>query len=157
MKRILITAVLLMLLLSLGATVLEDSIKEMLTMGRYTTIDGDNVFMSSTYWSDKGYGESGAYDFVTFASFYFLAVYHDWDTVSSSIKRDMSNADFVACPITNGYGAALLSIPLSAVYDEFGYDTYDEMGEEDLLEAIEDFIHTNGDRDAMNFEEEEDY
>lgn len=157
MKRILISVLFLMLLLPLMASVLEDSIKEMLTMGKYTNIDGDKVFMSSTYWSDKGYGESGAYDFVTFASFYFLAVHHEWDTVSSSsIKSDMSSADCVACPWSNGYGAALLTIRLSSIYNEFGHASYEEMGEEDLLDAIQSFIHTNGDRTALTFEEEED-
>jgi len=157
MKRFLIAVIFLSLLLPLVASVLEDSIGEMLALGKFTNINGDNVFMSSTYWSDKGYGESGAYDFVTFSAFYFLAVHHEWDTVyNANTVSAMKNADCIACPWANGYGAALLTIRLSDVYREFGYGSYDAMGEEALIDAIGTFVHRNGDRSALQ-DEEEDY
>ncbi|MDD4308916.1 MAG: hypothetical protein PHO32_00915 [Candidatus Cloacimonetes bacterium] len=155
MKQIIIAIAFLMLLLPLVASGLEDCVNDMLALGQYTTIDGNKVFMSSTYWSDKVYEETGAYNFITFSAYYFLAVHHEWDTMSSSsIVSNMESADCIACPWSNGYGAALLTIKLSDIYNNFGSGSYDELGEEGLVDAINTFIHRNGDRSALQYEEE---
>ncbi len=155
MKRILITVVLLMLLLPLVANDFDDGVKQMLALGRYTTLDGDKVFMSSTYWSDKGYDESRAYDFIAMSGYFFLAAHHKWGILSSStIESEMNSADCIACPWANNYGAALLTLRLSGVYNNFGYGSYEELGDDGLMDAIETYIHRNVDRSAL-FDEEE--
>lgn len=159
MKTILFVTMFLVFLMPLMASGLDSTVNEMLAMGDFTYIDGDKVFMSSTYGSDKMYVESQAYQFVSLCAYYFLAVNHRWDTLSSSaVENSLQSTDCIVCPWTNGYGEALLSIRLSGIYDNFDSDSYEELGEEALVEAILEYVHTNGDRTAISYDDEdEDY
>ncbi|MDY0152255.1 MAG: hypothetical protein RBS43_08300, partial [Candidatus Cloacimonas sp.] len=76
---------------------------------------------------------------------------------SASTLSTINTTDCIACPWTNGYGEALLTIRLSDVYENFGSNSYEELGEEDLLSAIDTFVHSNGDRSKLDFEEEDEY
>ncbi len=156
MKRILVVLVFLILLLPLMASGLQKAVNDMYSYGKNTQIEDNKVFMSSTYWTDKYYQESGALDFVALAAYYFLAVHHKWDTMSDEdLVSKMESTDCIGCPWTNGYGEALFIMQLSEIYSNFSSNSYDEMGETDLRAAIRTFVSGNADRESITYGEED--
>jgi len=144
MKLFLIAMFVLFLVFPLFASGCEDDIDAMFSLGRFGYYNDGAVFMSETNWNNEGHDRDYAYDFIIGSAFYIMAIHYDWASYSNELRvKLMKKATGISCPYVSDMGNFDLSLSLKELYEQFGADSYNELGEDKLLEELRTFVYTH--------------
>lgn len=147
MKKLLFAIVFVLMGSMLIATVYDDMIADVYSIGGLDTIEGKQV------WAPQGILETRnkAYEYVAWVSMTFFYTWADWEQPSSSSRASQINS--VAAVVAYWYDSSddimyEISIPKRKIVDTFDAEKYYDYSSDELMEAILTYVNYYGDVSA---------